>query len=71
MLDETERQALQEAEDERIARELEEKEQRRILAEVLVYKCVCVCVCECVCLCEWMGYYAVRKSALKSHFIHF
>ena len=34
VMDETERQALQEAEDERIARELEEKEKKRLLLVV-------------------------------------
>ena len=34
VLDETERMALQEAEDERLARELEEKEKKRLLLEV-------------------------------------
>ena len=33
-MDETERQALQEAEDERLARELVEKEKQRLLAAV-------------------------------------
>ena len=36
VMDETERQALQEAEDERLARELEEKERKRLLAAVSV-----------------------------------
>ena len=34
VMDETERLALQEAEDERLARELEEKEKKRLLLEV-------------------------------------
>ena len=45
-MDETERQAMQEAEDERLAREMEKEEAKRTAAAVRV--CVCVRVWVCV-----------------------